>query len=858
MAALLVGAFAVAARGLRGGRLGHAVAAGALLGAAFETKLFEALMAALPLALLWWCGAAASRRQRLGGGAAAIAACLCVGLAWLVVVTATVPAAQRPWAFGSSNGSAWNAAFVYDGWDRLTGASAPGMPLRAPSRKAAARVPAGPGPMRLFSARDHLGRRIGVELAAAWAALVLLAATRGWRGLDRAGRAGLASLATWLALGTVLFSVQGALRPRYLEAFDPAIAACLGAGAVLGAAALRRRTGGALVAVAVGCALAASALTSIGAVSAHVQDSGSVGALPAQRVERLSAYLRAHQHGARYEFASVAASPAAPVIVRDARPVLVLTAAGRPVVSLTRLRQTVAAGALGHVLVSDRCQVAGCTPARALDPGERPRRQPGRRRAAPGSALRPGSRAMSAVAHAPRARTTPAVASVAAAGSLLVALGASAWLVLAAAERPSVLSPPTLRVAHRWLLGPLSGVLPHLTSDPTRLRVDETIALVVLFAAWLAAWACASALPLRAVAVAVALAQLVFALGPPQPLTDTFNYIVYGRMAAHGINPYTHAPLAAPHDAAYALSNWHHLPSPYGPLFTLLSEPLGLLGLPVAYWSWKLIVVACALASLALVAWLARRLGRSPQRALACAGLCPLTLAVGIGGFHNDMPAVLCVLAAAACLLKGGRLDAAAGALAIAAAGLKPSFAVVAPLLVLGANRRLLAAAGAAAAAAVVGVVVLLAFGGALPAVGLQDRLVNPLSVPNLVGVLAGHGGADAAIRSAGRIALLVVVLGAVALVAWRRAWALPAVGVVLLASVVSLSWVMPWYLAWSLPFAALARPRVLAPLAVLVCLWLGVAGSPQMPQLVHAIGWYPTRSATGHVNHEFSVGLVR
>src|SRR5919201_705385 len=79
------------------------------------------------------------------------------------------------------------------------------------------------------------------------------------------------------------------------------------------------------------------------------------------------------------------------------------------------------------------------------------------------------------------------VASYPAAG-LAAALGASAWLVLAAAERPSVLSPPTLRGAHRWLLGPLSGALPHLTTSVVALRADFTIALVVMFAAWVAAW----------------------------------------------------------------------------------------------------------------------------------------------------------------------------------------------------------------------------------------------------------------------------------------------------------------------------------------------------------------------------------
>ena len=108
---------------------------------------------------------------------------------------------------------------------------------------------------------------------------------------------------------------------------------------------------------------------------------------------------------------------------------------------------------------------------------------------------------------------------------------------------------------------------------------------------------------------------------------------------------------------------------------------------------------------------------------------------------------------------------------------------------------------------------------------------MNPLSLPNVLGALTGHGGADPAMRQYGRDALIVVVAAASGLVLWRRSWAIGAVGLVLLASVFSLSWVMPWYLAWALPFAALARPRALVPLAVLTCLWLGVAGLPQMPQ---------------------------
>lgn len=447
---------------------------------------------------------------------------------------------------------------------------------------------------------------------------------------------------------------------------------------------------------------------------------------------------------------------------------------------------------------------------------------------------------------------------------IVAALAAAGWLVLAAAQRPSVLSPPSVRASHAWLMGPLSGLLPHLTTDPKRLHTDFTVALVVMCVGWLLAWLAAPTLPVKLVAAGVGLAHVVFLLSPPQSLTDAFNYIVYGRMAAHGLNPYTHLPVTAPHDTAYALANWHHLPSPYGPLFTLMCEPLGLLPTAWGYWTWKLIVVACALGMLALVWWLAVEFGRSPQRALAAAGLCPVVLAFGTGGFHNDAPAMLCVVGAVACLVRGarapsaGRWDAAAGVLAVVAAGLKPSFAVVAPIVVLGAHRRAAAIVGAAAAGAVVGAVVLVAFGGALPAVGTQSRLVTSLSVPNLVGVALGHGGADAAIRNAGRDALFVVVAIAAALVLWRRRLAVPALGVVLLAAPLTLSWVMPWYLGWSLPFAALARPRALVPLAVVGCLWLGLGGAPQMVKVIHSFGYFPTRSATGMANHLYERSLVR
>ena len=81
----------------------------------------------------------------------------------------------------------------------------------------------------------------------------------------------------------------------------------------------------------------------------------------------------------------------------------------------------------------------------------------------------------------------------------------------------------------------------------------------------------ARACGLPAVLAAVVLADVVLTLAPPFSLTDTFNYLHYGRMQPlYGLDPYTALPIQARADPAYRYSSWHHLPSPYGPLFTLV------------------------------------------------------------------------------------------------------------------------------------------------------------------------------------------------------------------------------------------------------------------------------------------------
>jgi hypothetical protein len=446
-----------------------------------------------------------------------------------------------------------------------------------------------------------------------------------------------------------------------------------------------------------------------------------------------------------------------------------------------------------------------------------------------------------------------AAACVAALGG---AVGVSLWVVLAAAERRSFLSPPARREFAPWLVGPLGHRLPALTPSTVTLRTELAVALGLLGICWLAATWLAPRVRVEWVAAALVLCSVVLFLAPPLSLTDLFNYLHYGRMGAvYGHNPYLDLPLSVPQDPAYRFSNWHHLPSPYGPLFTLVGYALAPLPLHAAYWAWKAIAALAWLACLALVWWLAVRLGRSPQRALVFAGLNPLVLVYGLGGQHNDALMLLCALGAVALVVRGRALggpapDIAAGAAIVAGAGFKASLLPLVPLVVLGARRRPAALAGALLTAAAIADVIHVVFGDKLPATGLQDRLVTPLSAPNLAGLLARAGGATAGVISVAHVLLVLVVLGACAAVAHRRERLVGPCAVVMLTTVLTLAWTVPWYVWWVLPFAALCRGRTVKVAAVVVTAGLALGAVPQMTQLIHAVGYYPTRTPVGRADH--------
>ncbi len=387
--------------------------AAAAMGVAFNVKLLESFVALPALGLLALLAVRERRWPRLAG---ATAVYLAVALSWLA---ATLAVGGAPYAIGSTNGSAWNAAFVFNGYDRIakpattpdlsgTDATATRRQPAGQSELQRAAVPIGaPAVLRLF---DHDGPLSGLRLGYVLLAALLLglpalavAAVRAPGG--RPERAAAAALLLWLATGVVLFSAMARLHPRYTEGFTPAVAAAAGIGLAwvirAGGPAARALAAAAAVALAlyghyllggastvwligglaaaVGLAAAAfparhvarnvvlagslglAALllpaTVAAGLAAHSEsDAGLVGVMRPGQAQALSTYLRAHAAANRYELAVGAATQGAELIVRDARPVLVLTSFdARPLVSVTRLAGLVADGSVGYALLGGGC-----------------------------------------------------------------------------------------------------------------------------------------------------------------------------------------------------------------------------------------------------------------------------------------------------------------------------------------------------------------------------------------------------------------------------------------------------------------------------------------------------------------------
>jgi len=176
MMALIVLALLFILRACQTGATRWLLAGAAVLGLAFDVKILESLVALPGLAVLAYLGFPAPVRPRLLKLAGAGAVYVVVALAWLTA-TLLVPAHDRPWAIGSTNGSAWNAVFVFNGTERLGGKSPepqftvyePGHKYPVATQSERDHIPiVPPSPTRLFARIGPLsGERLGLQLLAA-------------------------------------------------------------------------------------------------------------------------------------------------------------------------------------------------------------------------------------------------------------------------------------------------------------------------------------------------------------------------------------------------------------------------------------------------------------------------------------------------------------------------------------------------------------------------------------------------------------------------------------------------------------------------------------------------------------------
>ena len=407
-----------------------------------------------------------------------------------------------------------------------------------------------------------------------------------------------------------------------------------------------------------------------------------------------------------------------------------------------------------------------------------------------------------------RMRATQWAAPLAGACALLL-LAATAEIVLDGAVGHSSLIPKSPEIA-----GWLSGI-----GERLGFRIF-LIAVLAFSAGYAGLIAAARGISKRwAIALIAALHAIVF-VGPILLSTDVFSYIAYARMGVeHGLNPYTHGPVAISHDPVYHYvgPDWKKVATAYGPIYTLISYPFGLLGVNGAIWGMKLLAMLSSAATLALTWRCARLREIDPVKALLIVGANPLYVIYALGGAHNDL-LMMALMMVAVALTFAGR-DGSAAATVVAGALVKATVAALLPFMILA--RRSLAQVLAALGALALGAVVAYAVFGVdgvniVAALNRDAAFVSTDSFPTEIAHLFGKPGVFPIDHDLLKAALVIIVLHLLWRT-WRGYDWVAASGWALLAISVTSTWLLAWYILWPLPLAVIARDRrlLLATLAI-------------------------------------------
>lgn len=224
---LMVGGAALALRAVHDGRLLPLLGSAACFGLAFNTKMLQGYIA-LPAVFAVYLYAAKPKLVKRLVNLAAAAVVLAVSSFWWAAAVSLVPADERPYIGGSTDGTAWNLIMGYNGLGRVFGGEGNGG--------------GGGGGGGGFSGTAGIGRMFNDVLGGQISWLIPFAAIAAVGGVVLCGRAprtdptraALVMWGGWTALHYVTFALaEGTMHPYYTTALAPGIAALCGGGGLM-------------------------------------------------------------------------------------------------------------------------------------------------------------------------------------------------------------------------------------------------------------------------------------------------------------------------------------------------------------------------------------------------------------------------------------------------------------------------------------------------------------------------------------------------------------------------------------------------------------------------------------------------
>lgn len=224
---LMAGGAALALRAVRNGRLLPLVGSAVCFGLAFNTKMLQGYIALPAVFAVYLYAAKPGLVKRLVNLLIAGVALAVAGFWWAAAVS-LVPADDRPYIGGSTDGTAWDLIMGYNGLGRILGGEGNGG--------------GGGGGGGGFSGTAGIGRLFNDILGGQISWLIPFAAIACAGGLLLRGRAprtdptraALLLWGGWTALHYLTFAMaEGTMHPYYTTALAPGIAALCGGGGVM-------------------------------------------------------------------------------------------------------------------------------------------------------------------------------------------------------------------------------------------------------------------------------------------------------------------------------------------------------------------------------------------------------------------------------------------------------------------------------------------------------------------------------------------------------------------------------------------------------------------------------------------------